>query len=114
MFQQERSIYFVVAIGNKVVGGAGIFPTRGLETDTCELVKMYLSGSARGKGIGKTLLQKCTDEAKKLCYKKIYLETMPELKLAIPMYEKFEFKFLKGPKGNSGHTGGDIWMMKEL
>ncbi len=39
---------------------------------------------------------------------------MPELKLAISVCEKFGFSFLKDPKGNSGHTGCDIWMMKEL
>ena len=114
VFLQEKSKYFVVEIGGKVAGGAGIYPTKGLAADTCELVKMYLSKSARGKGLGKTLLQKCSDEAKQQGYKKIYLESMPELKLAIPMYEKFGFSFLKGPKGNSGHTGCDVWMIKEL
>ena len=45
---------------------------------------------------------------------KLYLETMPELIVAIPMYEKFGFTYLKGPLGNSGHTGCAIWMLKEL
>ncbi|HUS00314.1 MAG TPA: GNAT family N-acetyltransferase [Chitinophagaceae bacterium] len=114
VFQKERSKYFVVEMENTIAGGAGIYPTPGLEDDTCELVKMYLIKKARGRGIGKILLQKCIEEAMQQGYKKIYLESMPELKLAIPMYEKFGFTFLKGPKGNSGHTGCDVWMMKEL
>jgi putative acetyltransferase len=114
VFQKKRSKYFVAEMDGKVAGGAGIYPTAGLEYDTCELVKMYLVPQARGTGLGKTLLQKCIDEAKQQGYKKMYLESMPELKLAIPMYEKFGFTFLNGPRGNSGHTGCDVWMMKEL
>lgn len=114
VFQEERSRYFVVEMNGLISGGAGIYPTSGLEDDTCELVKMYLIKEARGIGLGKILLQKCIDEARQQGYTKIYLESMPELKLAIPMYEKFGFTFLKGPKGNSGHTGCDVWMMKEL
>ena len=114
LFQAKKSTYFVAEINQKVVGGAGIYPTNGLENDTCELVKMYLSKPIRGIGLGKTLLQKCIDEAKLQGYKKIYLETMAELKLAIPMYEKFGFTFLQNPMGNSGHSGCDVWMMKEL
>lgn len=114
VFRQPRSKYFVAELNNVIAGGGGIYPTSGLEEDTCELVKMYLSPVARGQGLGKTILQKCIDEAKALGYKKMYLETMPELKVAIPMYEKFGFKFLKGPKGNSGHTGCDVWMLKDL
>jgi putative acetyltransferase len=30
------------------------------------------------------------------------------------MYEKFGFTYLKQSLGNSGHTGCDIWMLKEL
>ena len=114
VFREKRSKYFVVELEGIVAGGGGIYPTQGLEDDTCELVKMYLAKDARGIGLGKILLQKCIDEAKLQGYKKIYLESMPELKLAIPMYEKFGFTFLKGPRGNSGHTGCDVWMMKEL
>lgn len=114
VFKQPRSTYFVIELNNIIAGGGGIYPTDGLEEDTCELVKMYLSSSARGQGLGKTILQRCIDEAKAIGYKKMYLETMPELKVAIPMYKKFGFTFLKGPKGNSGHTGCDVWMIKDL
>lgn len=114
LFQRNKAKYFVAELNGIVIGGGGIYPTNGLEDDTCELVKMYLLKEGRGTGLGKALLHKCIDEAKQLGYKKIYLETMPELKLAIPMYEKFGFTFLKGPQGNSGHTGCDVWMIKEL
>lgn len=114
LFKQEKGIYQVAMYNNHVVGGSGIIHTTGLAMDTCELVKLYLSPPARGKGIGKALMQKCLDEAKNAGYKKVYLETMPELISAIPMYEQFGFSYLPGPLGNSGHTGCDIWMIKLL
>ena len=113
-FQAGKSKYFVVLINNEIAGGAGIYPTNGLPSDTCELVKIYLLPDTRGKGIGKKLMQYCFDEAKKQGFKKIYLETMPELKTAIPMYEKFGFNYLDHPMGCSGHTGCSIWMLKDL
>ena len=114
LFQQEKGIYNVAIDNNQILGGGGIVHTSGLAPDTCELVKLYLSPAARGKGIGRALMQQCIDEAKKAGYKKVYLETMPELISAIPLYEKFGFSYLSGPLGNSGHTGCDIWMIKLL
>ena len=115
LFQhQPNAAYFIAENKNEVLGGGGIFPTEGLPSDTCELVKMYLSPFARGQGIGKALIEKNITTAKELGYKKMYLETMPELKQALQRYEKFGFVYLPAPMGNSGHTGCDIWMMKEL
>lgn len=114
VFRRERSIYFVAEWKGEIMGGSGIYPTAGLTEGTCELVKFYLSPAARGKGIGKILLQNCTEAAKKMGYKRIYLETMPELTIAIPMYEKNGFTYLSCAQGNSGHTGCDVWMIKDL
>jgi putative acetyltransferase len=114
LFQNPRSIYYVVLNHNNIIGAAGIYPSDGLPEDTCELVKMYLRPEARGKGLGKSLIEKCIDFAKQTGYKKVYLETLPELKKAIHVYEKFDFNYLPGPLGNTGHFGCDVWMIKEL
>jgi putative acetyltransferase len=114
VFNAAGSIYFVAEYQCEVFGGGGIYPTNGLAEGTCELVKFYLSANARGKGIGKLLIEKCITAAKEMGYKKIYLETMPELRIAIPMYEKLGFTYLTAAQGNSGHTGCDVWMIKEL
>lgn len=114
LFQKKNSFYNVVEVDGKIVGGGGIYPTDGLDTDTCELVKMWLAAEARGIGLGKMLIEKCIQLAKESGFKNIYLETMPELKQAMKVYEKFGFKYLKGPMGNSGHSGCERWMIKEL
>ncbi|OIR00640.1 acetyltransferase (GNAT) family protein [mine drainage metagenome] len=109
-----NSIYFVAELNGTIIGGAGIFPTANLPEGYCELVKMYLSKDARGLGLGRMMISKCLEAAKEMGFTKVYLESMPELSRAIQVYEKFGFKYLKGSLGNSGHTGCDIWMEKEL
>lgn len=115
LFEQEKmSFYYVVVVKNQILGGAGIFPTEGLPQGVCELVKMYLSKNARGLGLGKMMVEKCIENAIKLGYTKMYLETLPELKNAVHLYEKMGFERLKNPLGNSGHSGCDIWMLKDI
>jgi putative acetyltransferase len=114
LFQQTGSIYFVAVSGNTLIGGAGIFPSNGLPQGTCELVKMYLSPASRGKGLGKLLIEKCLDFSTNSGYKQVYIETMPELRKAVSVYEKFGFSYLNGPLGNTGHFGCDVWMLKQL
>lgn len=114
LFREKGSGYFVAVKDEEVLGGGGIFPTAGLPADTCELVKMYLRPDARGTGLGKKLIETSLDFAKDTGYKNVYLETMPELKPALKVYEKFGFRYLEGPLGNSGHTGCSLWMKKEL
>ena len=107
-------IYYVVLDDEEMLGGAGIYPTEGLPDGTCELVKMYILKEARGKGIGKLLINKCIEFAKESGFTKIYLETMPELSKAIGMYENSGFTLLKGPLGNSGHFACEVRMLKEI
>ena len=107
-------IEYATEMNDEIVGGAGVFSTPDLPQNCCELVKLYLLPQARGKGVGKTLIEKCFNAAKEFGYITMYLETMPELNTAVSLYEQLEFKYLKGPVGNSGHFGCDIWMMKEL
>lgn len=114
LFRQPGSIYFVAEVNGKLLGGAGIFPSDGLPNGTCELVKMYLATESRGQGLGRQMIDKCLEAAKQMGYQKVYLETMPELKKAVSVYEKFGFTYLNGPLGNTGHFGCDVWMIREL
>lgn len=114
LFQEEGSAYFVAELNGEIVGGGGIYPTAGLPAGTCELVKMYLSPQARGMGLGKTLIEKSLAFAGNSGYKQVYLETMPELQQALKTYAKFGFVYLKGPMGNSGHTGCSLWMLRQV
>ncbi len=84
--------FFGVAVEfntNKMVGTFGLFP---LDKKICELRKFYLVKEVRGRGLGKFILNTAIHLAKERGYKKIYLETISPLKVAIAFYKKYGFK----------------------
>lgn len=113
-YQDENSIYYVVELNGKVLGGAGIKALNGFEAEVCELQKMYFAPELRGRDLGKKLFKKCLKTAKELGFKRCYLETASQLKAAIHIYESFGFSHLKAPLGNTGHFSCGVWMIKDL
>lgn len=114
LFRTPGSEYWLAEDEGKLIGGCGIFPTPGLPAGYAELVKLYLEASYRGKGIGRKLLEKSFESAKKFNYERLYLESLPELARAISLYEKAGFEHISAPMGNSGHFGCNIWMIRKL
>jgi putative acetyltransferase len=114
LFLKPGSVYWIAEENGKIIGGCGIYSTPGLPEGCCELVKLYLVSSQRGKGTGRKLLEKSLESARELGYKQVYLESLPELSKAIGLYEKAGFGKIDGPMGNSGHFGCNIWMLKNL
>lgn len=53
-FIDKRSRYFVAYLGDELLGGAGINLLSGESESVCELQRMFLKPTARGKGIGKS------------------------------------------------------------
>ncbi len=102
-FQAARSAYFVATIGDRVVGGAGIAPLSAGPDDTCELQKMYLLPAARGRGLGKRLLERCLKAARAAGFRQCYLETMPQLTTARALYERAGFVAIPERLGDTGH-----------
>jgi len=115
VFEEEpASCYFVAEEGGALLGGCGVYPTPGLPAGYAELVKLYLSHVARGRGIGKMMMDKCYEAAKAMGYTHLYLESFPQFAKAVSIYEKAGFRALSGALGNSGHFACTIWMVKEL
>ncbi len=114
LFSIADSAYYIAEADDKIVGGSGVFPTPGLPEGCCELVKLYLISEMRGQGLGLLLMERCFQRAIDFGFTHMYLETMPELRTAIGLYEKAGFSFLPGPLGQSGHFGCDLWMIKNL
>jgi putative acetyltransferase len=114
LFREPGSVLWVSVLDGEIVGCCGIFPTPGLPQGYAELVKFYLSADARGKGIGKQLMEKSIESARELGYTHLYLESLPHYARAVGIYEKQGFVTLEQPLGNSGHSTCNIWMYKKL
>ena len=114
LFSTPNSYYIVLEIDDEIMGGCGIYPTNGLPKKYLELVRFFLDKKAQGYGYGKILIQQCEELAKQFGYTHLYLESFPEMEAAIHLYEKFNFKRIEKPLGNSGHYSCNVYMLKQL
>lgn len=114
LFKKANSKFFIAHLNQEIVGCCGIYPTDGLPEDTVELVKFYIASKAREQGLGRELMERCYQASRDFGYQKIYIESMPAFARAVSIYHKQGFRPLPAPLGNSGHTGCDIWLLKDL
>jgi putative acetyltransferase len=79
------------AQGN-LLGTVGLHP---LTRETCELRRMYFIPEIRGKGLGKRILERMIESARRLGFKRIELETASVLKAAEHLYVEYGFKAME-------------------
>ena len=114
LFQEEKAILWVAELKGELLGCCGIFPTAGLPPRCAELVKYYIHASARGIGIGRALMEHCIASAGEFDFSELYIESLPEFKEAVSIYDKQGFKSLNKPLTEFGHPGCSLWFVKSL
>ena len=84
--------FWVVEDGTgRIVGTCGIWPVPG-EAGRCELRKMYLDPSLRGRGMGRQLLETALDHARRTGRARVELETHHGMTAAMALYEARGFR----------------------
>jgi ribosomal protein S18 acetylase RimI-like enzyme len=73
------------------VKGAGCVALRKITEEICEMKRLYVCVEYRGLGIGRKAVAMIIEEAKKLKYKFIRLDTLPSMKKAQDLYMSFGF-----------------------
>ena len=71
-----------------LIGTVGLLPTG---DGAAELRKMYLKASARGRGLGKMMLNHAIVRGRELGFKRIDLQTHKVLEEALGLYARFGF-----------------------
>lgn len=100
---------FLAKHGDEIVGTGALAK---MEDGVYELVKMSVSPSMRGAGIGKMLLLHCVNKARELGVKQLILYSSSKLQAAVKMYEKYGFTHI--PLIDSPFVTADVKMMMEL
>ena len=77
------------------VGCGGIRPVPGVPS-TCELKRLFVVPEARGRGIARALLERLEEEAVRLGYTMLWLETGTEQPEAIALYESHGYEPIPG------------------
>lgn len=75
--------------GDEVVGCIAL---REIERGICEMKRLFLRESARGKGVGNQLIERLTSDARDIGYEKMRLDTYPaKMGIAVSLYESHGF-----------------------
>lgn len=112
-YDKPRAEYFVLIENDEIIGSAGI---QALDNDenVCELQKMYFRPKARGRGLGRQMMETCLEFARQNGYKFCYIETLPSMMAAQKLYLKTGFEYIDYRMGNTGHYSCSVWMLKTL
>ena len=73
----------------KPVGCVG---SRPLKDSICEMKRLYVRPESRGTGVGEALTRAIADEARRLGYAAMRLDSLPSMERAIQLYERLGFK----------------------
>jgi putative acetyltransferase len=80
--------FWVALDGDAVIGTCGLFP---VAPDVLELRKMYLAEAARGRGLGRRLLECALAFARERGARRVVLDTTEQMQRAIAFYESNGF-----------------------
>lgn len=82
-------LILAIDMNNLAVGCVGI---KKFDDTACEMGRLYVKPKYRKRCIGYMLVEMFIKEAVKIGYKRLLLDTVPELKSAIKLYKQFGFK----------------------
>jgi ribosomal protein S18 acetylase RimI-like enzyme len=92
----------------EVVGTAGV---RLLEPGLGEVKRMWIRPSCQGRGLGRRLMDRCLEEARRLGCRRLRLDTQRRMTAAIHLYRSYGFTDIPDYNGNSR---AEIWMQADL
>jgi putative acetyltransferase len=92
---------------------AGCVALHEWENGICEMKRLYLRPSFRGKGLGRVVAEKIIAEAREIGYQRMRLDTIgPLMKDAVEMYRKLGFREIAPYRPNP--IAGAMYMELQL
>ena len=100
---------FLAEISGRPAGCVGVRP---FSEGVCEMKRLYVTPEARGQGVGKALALAAINTAKELGYKRLLIDTLPSMRMAVKLYR--ELGFTEAPAYYPSPVEGTIFLALDL
>lgn len=74
---------------------AGCVALKKLNEETCEMLRMFVRPKFRQRGVGRAMAERTIEEARKIGYKKMWLDMVESMKNALGLYQSMGFAKIK-------------------
>ena len=99
-----EAIFLVARQNDKIIGTGALVPK---PDGTAEIVRMSVAANLRRKGIGRKILQKLSEQAKRNGYKRLVLETTETWYEVIEFYKQLGFQI-------THYLDGDVYFVLDI
>ncbi|MER2510176.1 GNAT family N-acetyltransferase [Amaricoccus sp.] len=93
-------------------GPAGCVAMRPLGGGICEMKRLYVTGAARGTGLGRALVAAVLDAAERAGHREMRLDTLPSMPGALALYRAAGFEVI--PPYYETPVAGTIFLSRPL
>lgn len=102
----EGGAVLFLLVDGEVVGTGGL---QKLDDETAEVVKMAIEPTHQGKGLGGWIMAALLDEARRLGFRRAYIETNADLASANGLYLKYGFRPTGQTESLHGYARADMF-----
>jgi ribosomal protein S18 acetylase RimI-like enzyme len=88
-YEPPRGALLVAEDSHRLIG---MIALRRLDDSVCEMKRLFVRSHARGHGLGKLLVTRVLEEAQRLNYDEIWLDTLPMMAHAQALYAAVGFE----------------------
>lgn len=91
----------------------GCVALRRFDSSTAEIKRLYIRPVARGKGLGRVLLEEILRYSRQSGYKRVVLDTLPTMESAIHLYRTLDFREIQHPYPLQNQVAGLLYFERK-
>ncbi len=108
-YAPPRGVLFLAWVEGDAAGCVGVRP---IDSETCEMKRLYVRPEFRVRGVGRVLAGRAVEEGQKMGYERMWLDTVPSMTAAITLYRSMGFSDI--PPYRQNPVRGALFLERKL